>query len=329
MQGPSINRSYYHFQVENDAIRFSLRVIRKVPSKFVLAIVNERKGAPFKDFFDFCERMPQKQLTKQVLEALIYAGCFDEFGKDRATYIASMDAALQYVSLLGDDEKGINLFTTDDELFHKMKPKYREASPLALDIKLEKEKEYVGQYVSAHPVTFYQDKLKLLEITALSQVKSGKIYKVAAYIHDIKTIRTKKGEAMCFLTISDDSREMSAVMFPETYRKYTDLAEKGLIVLFQAKVDQRNGDLQLVINQAENVKDIEVPKRAFLRIKEASQLEALKAILLANHGDIHVILHDEVTKQTTQLQPKFSINGSPETAKAITELLGEGNFIVR
>ncbi|AQY51306.1 DNA polymerase III subunit alpha [Listeria weihenstephanensis FSL R9-0317] len=329
MKGPSINRSYYHFQVEGDAIRFSLRVIRKVPSKFVMAIVNERKGAPFLDFFDFCERMPQKQLTKQVLEALIYAGCFDEFGKDRATYMASMDAALQYVHLLGDDEKGINLFTTDDELFSKMKPKYREASPLALDTKLEKEKEYVGQYVSAHPVTFYQDKLKLLEITALSQVKSGKNYKVAAYIHDIKSIRTKKGESMCFLTISDDSREMSAVMFPETYRKYADLAQKGLIVLLQAKVDQRNGELQLVINKAENVKDIEVPKRAFLRIKDVSKLEQLKTILLANRGDISVILHDETTKITTQLQPKFCINGSPETIKTITEFLGEGNFIIR
>ncbi|MBC1603943.1 DNA polymerase III subunit alpha [Listeria rocourtiae] len=329
MSGPSINRSYYHFQVENDAIRYSLRMVRKVPSKFVLAIVNERKGAPFKDFFDFCERMPQKQLTKQVLEALIYAGCFDEFGKDRATYIASMDAALQYVSLLGDDEKGINLFTTDDELFRKMKPKYREASPLPIDEKLEKEKEYVGQYVSAHPVTFYHDKLKLLDITSLSQIQVGKICKIAAYIHDIKTIRTKKGESMCFLTISDDSREISAVMFPETYRKYTELAEKGIIVLLQAKVDQRNGELQLVVNKAENVKDIEVPKRAFLRIKDMNQLEQLKPILLANRGDISVILHDETTKITTQLQPKFSINGSPETARAIIELIGEGNFIIR
>ncbi|EUJ29442.1 DNA polymerase III subunit alpha [Listeria cornellensis FSL F6-0969] len=134
---------------------------------------------------------------------------------------------------------------------------------------------------------------------------------------------------MCFLTISDDSREISAVMFPETYRKYTELAEKGLIILLQAKVDQRNGELQLVINKAENVKDIEVPKRAFLRIKEASQWEQLKSILLANRGDISVILHDETTKKTTQLQPKFSINGSSETAKEITELLGEGNLIIR
>lgn len=329
MRGPSINQSYYHFQVEGDAIRFSLRVIRKIPSKFALAIVNERKNEPFRDFFDFCERMPQKQLTKQVLEALIYAGCFDEFGKDRATYIASMDAALQYVSLLGDDEKGINLFTTDDELFSKMKPKYRESSPLPLDEKLEKEKEYVGQYVSAHPVTFYQEKLRALDITALSQIKVGKTYQLAVYVHAIKTIRTKKGESMCFLTLSDDSREISAVMFPETYRKYTDLAQKGLILLIQAKVDQRNGELQLVIHKAENVKDVETPKRAFLRVKTASEFETLKPILLANRGDISVILHDEATKKTTQLQPKFSINGSPETAKAITELLGEGNFIIR
>lgn len=102
---------------------------------------------------------------------------------------------------------------------------------------------------------------------------------------------------MCFLTLSDDSREISAVMFPETYRKYTDLAQKGLILLIQAKVDQRNGELQLVIHKAGNVKDVEPPKRAFLRVKTASQFETLKPILLANRGDISVILHDEATKK--------------------------------
>lgn len=153
-------------------------------------------------------------LSETVLEALVFSGCFDEFGEDRATILATIDAVLQYISLLGEDSKGMNLFAEDDEFLKKMKPRYRKTAPISIDEKLEKEKLYTGQYVSAHPVSYYQNKLQNLAITRLANLSSGKNYQVAAYVHEVKSIRTKKGETMCFLTISDDSKELSAVMFP-------------------------------------------------------------------------------------------------------------------
>lgn len=83
-------------------------------------------------------------LSETVLEALVFSGCFDEFGEDRATILATIDAVLQYISLLGEDSKGMNLFAEDDEFLKKMKPRYRKTAPISIDEKLEKENYTLG-----------------------------------------------------------------------------------------------------------------------------------------------------------------------------------------
>ncbi|MBC1970403.1 DNA polymerase III subunit alpha [Listeria marthii] len=329
MLAPSINHSNYYFQMENEtSIRYSFRVIRKVPTKFILEIINERKKAPFRDFFDFCERMPHKMLTETVLEALVFSGCFDEFGEDRATIQATIDAVLQYISLLGEDSKGMNLFAEDDEFLKKMKPRYRKTAPISIDEKLEKEKLYTGQYVSAHPVSYYQNKLQNLAITKLANVTSGKNHQVAAYVHEVKSIRTKKGETMCFLTISDESKELSAVMFPESYRKYANFAQKGEILFLQVKADTRNGELQLIVNKAEDLKEIKAPVRLFLKLTEPQQMEQVKPVLARYKGDSKVIVHQAITKQTTELK-NIQVTPSNELQEALVVLLGKENVVIK
>lgn len=329
MLAPSINHSHYYFQMEGEtAIRYSFRVIRKVPTKFVLEIINERKKAPFQDFFDFCERMPHKMLSETVLEALVLSGCFDEFGEDRATILATIDAVLQYISLLGEDSKGMNLFAEDDDFLKKMKPRYRKTAPISIDEKLEKEKLYTGQYVSAHPVAYYQTKLQNIAITRLAEISSGKNYQVAVYVHEVKSIRTKKGETMCFLTVSDDTKELSAVMFPESYRKYASFAQKGEILFLQVKADKRNGELQLIVNQAEDLKEVKAPMRLFIQLTEPSQMERIRPILLKYKGSSKVIIHQALTKQTTELK-NIQVEPSEGLHEALVTLLGKENVVFK
>ncbi|MCG3024137.1 helix-hairpin-helix domain-containing protein, partial [Escherichia coli] len=84
---PSINQSAYAFNVEKQQIRFSLGAIKYVGGTVVQEILNERKNKPFEDLFDFCMRVSTKIVNKKILETLINAGCFDEFGENRATLI--------------------------------------------------------------------------------------------------------------------------------------------------------------------------------------------------------------------------------------------------
>ncbi|WP_239254952.1 DNA polymerase III subunit alpha [Listeria ilorinensis] len=325
MAAPSINKSQYGFVVEGtDTIRYSFRVIRKLPNKLILALLDERKnGGPFKDFYDFCERLPSKQLTQPILESLIYSGCFDEFEIDRAVLIASIDGALDYVALFGNNELGLNLFADEAS----KRPRYREVEPMPPDIKLEKEKEYTGQYVSSHPVLSYQAKLRQLQATPLMSVEKGKFYDVGFYLHDIRTIRTKKGELMAFLAISDDTAERSAVVFPEAYRKAASVLQKGALVYAKTKADERNGELQLVINEAALLKDVEPPKRLYIRLEKDAQLEAVKQILLSTPGKEAVIVHFATSKKTIALQSRFSIRYTEKLGQDLSQLLGAENVI--
>ncbi|WP_099221294.1 DNA polymerase III subunit alpha [Listeria costaricensis] len=325
MAAPSINKSQYGFVVEGtDTIRYSFRVIRKLPNKFILALLEERKnGGPFKDFYDFCERIPSKQLTQPILESLIYAGCFDEFGLDRAVLIASIDGALDYIALFGNNELGLNLFADEAS----KRPRYREVEPMPADIKLEKEKEFTGQYVSSHPVLSYQAKLRQLQAATLMSVEKGKFYAVGFYVHEIRTIRTKKGELMAFLTISDDTAERSAVVFPDTYRKAASILQKGALIYAKVKADERNGELQLVLNEASLLKDVEPPKRLYIRLASEAQLEAVKQILLSAPGKEAVIVHFPSTKKTIALQSRFSIRYTEKLGQDLSQLLGSENVI--
>lgn len=330
MLPPSINQSHYYFQVEGASqIRYSFRVIRKVPNKFVLALIEERKKAPFKDFFDFCERIPQKTLTPVILEALIYAGCFDEFGKTRATLIGSIQAVLQFSSLLGNDERGMNLFTADDDFFQTMKPRYKEAEEFPEKEKLALEKEYTGQYVSAHPVTRYQEKLKKLGVTPLANVSSKQFALLGVYVLSTKVIRTKKGENMSFLTVSDDSGELSAVAFPEAYRNFNLILQEGELLALQVKIEERNGEKQAIINQAEQLDKIEIPKRLFIKVKSDEQVRQLKMILKEFKGNSRVVLHYATTKKTVELSDFFSISFSTELEEKLVSLLGTENVVFK
>ncbi|WP_088838750.1 DNA polymerase III subunit alpha [Listeria sp. ILCC792] len=329
MLPPSINKSHYYFQVEGDAIRYSFRVIRKVPNKFILAFIEERKMKPFQDFFDFCERMPSKMMTRIILEALIYAGCFDEFGKERATLIASIDGALQFTNLLGNDEKGMNLFTEDDDFLKSIKPRYREVSPLTEQEMLELEKEYTGQYVSSHPISRYQDKMQKLNMPALHELKKGQKATIGAYILNQKIIRTKKGENMCFLTISDDSKELSAVLFPEAYRQFAALTEKGSLVALQVKMDERNGELQAVVQHVQTLDSLELPKRLFLKVEEKSALEKIRQLAKANPGPSVVVVHLSGTRETMALPAKLNVTFSTKLEKELKDWLGEQNVVFK
>lgn len=80
---PSLQRSGYNFQIEGNAIRYSLLSIRNIGMATVTALLEEREKKMFEDLFEFCLRMPAKFVTERNLEAFVWSGCFDDFGVSR------------------------------------------------------------------------------------------------------------------------------------------------------------------------------------------------------------------------------------------------------
>jgi DNA polymerase III subunit alpha len=323
---PSINQSRYAFSVEKNKIRYSLAAIKHVGAVAVKAIVQERQKGPFADFFDFSVRLFGKGINRKTIESLILSGCFDEFGVERASLLASVDVALEHAQLVGPYVK--------EDLFAdlSLKPKYVEAPPLSLEEKLKYEKELLSVYVSPHPASAYQKAFRLAGAKSIFSVCNGatnSLIKVGVYIAEKRKTRTKKGEEMAFFTISDESGEMDAVAFPSVYSRYSASLEKGNIQLLEGKIDIRAGKPQLVIRQV-------LPfdtKALYIKIRPehmaAGKLFVLKELLQKYHGNTPVFLYYEQEQKIVKLAEEYNAAATDECIAALRALLGDEHIVVK
>ncbi|MDF2535213.1 MAG: dnaE [Bacillales bacterium] len=242
--GPSINQSGYGFQVEKEnSLRFGLSAIKFVSGAAIKEIFSERRNGLFKGFFDFVSRLPQKVINQKTLEALIFSGTFDEFGKDRSVLFASIEVAFETANL---NELGGMI---------QVEATYVEMDPINTEELLQKEKQYLGIYLSAHPVSTYKKAWKKLCVVPISEMKEGSKVLCGAYIHRIKTTRTKNGEMMAFLSIGDETGEIETVVFPRTFQPVADKIEKGNVLVFEGKIEEKNSRKQLIANRIFTVED--------------------------------------------------------------------------
>ncbi|HYK73898.1 MAG TPA: DNA polymerase III subunit alpha [Pseudoneobacillus sp.] len=334
---PSINYSGYSFHVDNGAIRYSLAGIKGIGATVLKEIFQKRKTKRFEDLFDFCMRVSTKVVNRKVLETLVHSGSFDEFGLDRSTYLASIDVAIEHSQLVNPDGSEQIDFFSEEEFF--LKPKYVEVEPLPIEEKLKLEKDVLGIYLSDHPLSIYEKELKLAGAIPLMNIKeNSKTVSVGIYITELKKIRTKKGEPMAFLTISDSTGEMEAVIFPKIYNKIMSLLKQGNILVVVGKLEQRSDVGQLIIQDAIEIQEwLESNKSSkamlYLKLEESKQsleeLQKLKTLFRQNKGESNIILFYEGTKKTVLLEDAYHINPSNQLLQKLKEFLGEENVILK
>ncbi len=329
---PSINRSGYPFQPEKEGIRYSLAAIKNVGGTAVKAILRDRKEKRFTDLFDFCIRVDDRSVNRKVLESLIHAGAFDEWGEDRATLLASLDVATDHADLVQKDD----LFSSSE---FNLKPKYVEMEPIPLEEKLQKEKEVLGIYISNHPVSSQKELFTYFGTSPLFTVMEAKEKKYAAgvYISEEKTIRTKKGEQMAFLTISDESDEMEAVVFPALYKNHRMVLVKGNTLLLQGYTETRADRKQFVVQAVFTREELQgmreqSPKTLYVKVAEEKHsqdiLLRMKQLMRRYPGGTRLKLYLEKENRTVQLPMWSWVNPAESLIEELGILLGEENVII-
>lgn len=334
---PSINQSGYYFKVENGSIRYSLAAIKGIGAVAIKEILQKRKIKQFEDLFDFCMRVSTKIINRKSLEMLVHSGCFDEFGKGRATYLASLDVAIEHSQLVNPEESNQIDFFSEAEFF--LKPKYVEIEDLPIEEKLNLEKEVLGIYLSDHPVSIYEKELLAAGAVQLSNVKEGiKNVSIGIYVTGIKKIRTKKGEPMAFLTVSDSTGDMEAIVFPTVYNKTMSLFKQGSMLVVESKMEQRAETKQLIIQNAISIQEwIDHNKKTvstlYLKLERdkqsAKQLQNLKELLSKNHGHTNIVLFYEGTKKTVLLEEQYHIKPTNYLLEQLKNFLGSENVILK
>ncbi len=332
---PSINLSHHSFEVEKGAIRYSLASIRGVGVNALKEIFNKRRRQPFNDLFDFCMRINSKAINRKTLEALVHSGSFDEFGQDRAVLLATLDVAMEHAQLVRPEESSqIDLFPEDD---YHIKPKYVEVDSLRIEDKLTFEKEVLGFFLSDHPINAYEKDLLASGARLLTDLQPGNQHvKAGVYISEVKKIRTKKGDAMAFLSISDQTEEMEAVVFPIVFKRLTNLFQQGGMLLIEGKIEERSGKKQFIINSGQEFSTFlskKIKRTLYIKLETSHQgvehLQQLKSIVRDHPGDTKVILYYEGLEKTVLLSEDDRVDCSKILIKKLNEFLGEVNVIVK
>ena len=328
IKNPSINTSVDDYTATIDGIFIGLNAIKGLRRDLIQEILTQRKqNGPFIDFMDFAFRIGKRFCKKEVLEALIDAGAFDELGKNRATLRATIDAVIESVKFHGSN---IAL-----ELNEEMYPKYFEEEDSNIIEKIEREIAVLGFPVSAFPTEPYEILYKEQKAEKISNIYESKPVSVLGLLKNIRKTRTKKGEPMAFGTIQDETGEMEFVVFSEVYPIVFSMLEENQLVLLKGKTRKNlQSKWQVQVQQVLSLFEVEGLAQAasikcYIKITENLQnkevFDQIRNVIINNPGDTTVLLYIESKEQVLKMNFNSGIVVDAETLKAFSNIVGEEN----
>ena len=230
---PDINSSTEKCHEENQAIRLPLNSIRLLNRDVSNKIIEERKKGKYVDFYDFVARTSLLKVSRSEIEALIYAGALDSFNENRNTLLNALDDAFNYADLIRVEVNG-EIQLKYDLVSKQAMRKYADV----LDDKIKKEREVLGLYLGKHPIIDLREKINpnLLNLSILKVKKDKTPVQGIAYISNVKEHRTKRGDLMAFVTVSDESDEMTLLVMPRLFSKIQSKLLKNTYIIFTGKM---------------------------------------------------------------------------------------------
>ena len=337
---PDINKSFSTFVPDGKDIRFGLAAIKNVGAAFIDDMTNERsQNGEFDSFTAFCNRMSDKKLNKRLVESMIKCGVFDSLGITRATlltvYEATIDSAVreQKNAVAGQ----LDFFTMfEEESDSSAGDSFTKIPELAKKELLNMEKEYLGVYVSGHPLDGMEKDIArsssatVLEITENENNKFVPDMRVSigGMISKIRSQLTKRGELMMYLTFEDMTGEIECIVFPSQVKKFEPYLKEENICVISGSLDiQEDKPTKIRIDNIAPIiaRNVDFDK-LFLRLnsKDEASFNAVKQALKDKNGVIPVVIYYDDIKKILQA-PKSMWISDEKCIPALKEILGEGN----
>lgn len=252
---PSINESYSDFTpVKDNVIRFGLNAIKGLGANTVEEILEIRRKGRFASLEDLMERVPVKQLNKKTIEALAYSGALDDFGERKEIALSYEEMtdfakATQKVSSQGQT----NIFgSMEDDVSSAFKLK--KSTPATFMERLIWEKNYLGLYVSGHPLRglrkYLSRKVNLLGTLTKRQI--GKRIVIGGLLTRARKVFTKSGSYMLYGEIEDPTGRIEIVVFPHVYHQYQSYLQDDKILILEGKLEVR-GSVQFLCQTVKSV----------------------------------------------------------------------------
>jgi len=330
VEPPSINRSGVVFDVHEGSIRYALAAIKGVGRQAIEALVEARGDRPFKDLGDLARRINPRLLNKRTLENLIAAGALDELEPDRAKATAAVDAMMSLAqraaeaSSQGMQDMFGGVASADVSL---RIPPYE---PWPAAIRLQKEYDAVGFFLSGHPLDEYGDLLKKLRVQTWTEfcrsVKAGgSVGRVAATVLDRTERRTKTGNKMGIVMLSDQTGHFEAIVFSEGLQRFRDILEPGRAVALVLQAGLEGEEVRARIQMAEPL-DEAVAKhqkgmRIFLRDDRPISI-VQERLRQKGEGEVSLVLILDNGEREVEVKLPGRYVASPQIAGALRAVPG-------
>ena len=337
---PNVNKSMSKFSVEEGkSIRYGLSAVRNVGVGAVQAILNGRKERPYKDLYDFAERVEIEAINKRVVESLIKSGAMDDFPGYRTQKLAMYESILDgeatrrktmitgQLSLFGDE----GLEAPRPEL-----PKIPEMSPKLL---LQYEKEMTGVYITGHPLDEYRERLEKMpcSVQVLQEYAEDEEWEkfdrmnvtLGGMIIETRMNTTKANKLMCFITLEDLYGTIECLVFPRIYDRLARMIQNDTVVVIRGTLSLREDEEPKLL--VEDIRPLdsadsaplapERPKRLYLKIENRA-LTPMAQNLLREHPGSMVV---RAVIQGTVYELPLRVAPDGELIKALENLLGGGS----
>ena len=334
---PDINQSEYEFSIkDNMTIVYGLGAIKGVGEALVREIVIERiKNGDFLDIFDFCLRIEKKFLNRRALEALIYAGAFDNFGVKRATLISTYPNARTQAEQRQNDlligQGGLFAEVETDTEYEK---KYISGSYLSFKQMMVFEKKVMGYYLNRHPTDWYKNELKSIVCTLPNELvfRNNREVRVLALISDIDYRNTRRG-LMASLKVEDGKKKINAAVFSQALSSNSDQLILDEVVVISGKVNQDfREQWQIVVDKIEPVQKVQLKYAKFLKIKlsddNKNKYEELCNLLKDFRGKCPVIIEYQSSNASGNipLSKEYDVSLDRELLDTIEQKFGHDKY---
>ena len=255
--GPDVNESVLKFSVDQHKnIRFGLGAVKGVGESAVQNIIDERKKhGPYRDIFDFVERVNLSNCNKKTVESLALAGAFDNFGIQREQFYAEngkgeqfLDTLIRYGNKYQTDKlSAANTLFGADEFVAIAKPEIPTGEHWSVLERLNREKELVGIYLSAHPLDEYRIILQYVCNTGTAELNDretlqGREILMGGIVTGFREGTTKTGKPFGILKLEDFTGSGEIALFGQDYIDYGRYGKPGMYLLITARVEPGRWD---------------------------------------------------------------------------------------
>lgn len=328
---PNVNYPSAYFTIREEGIAYSLAAIKNIGLNIARKITEEfENNGEYTNLEEFVTRNKKSGLNKRSLEALVLSGALDELKGNRKEKFLSVDKVLEHSSKKSgvDEIQQMNLFGGATRIIDSFNLAISE--DFSLDEKLKYEKEFLGFYLSSHPLDKYKNLVEVLSIPKLIDIEleENKRVKTFGTILSVKKVLTKKQESMALITLQCYDNDISCIAFPKIYEGFIEnfIEKKNVYIEGKVQIDEYKGvkTKKIILEKIENLENLYNYPSGKLYIliepEDSYKYSRLKELLKLNRGKTQVLfsLKDQKISKSMELGVKLS----KQFLEDLVELMG-------